>query len=229
MNNQSSMFLLTIRGNLAAATLEKAREVHNLNAGTPANIAAAQSLGDISHLVYVPMPHEGHAPAKDAGELLIMDFWNNLDGLNTFFADPHVQEGGAMIFSQRDPVVWAPAQGFASFNIPAPFGKNERVVIVARGTVKSMAEAQKLHNSSITKTIGKARKLGMLSHEAYFRMAAPGTPEALEFFGVDVWTSAEGLGDFYSDEDFLAGFNEIFTAEAADSAWMHPQGNWVEW
>jgi len=140
-----------------------------------------------------------------------------------------VQEGGAMIFSDRDPVVWTPAEGFTSFNIPAPTGKNERIIAVVRGTVKSVAEAKELHNTVMAKTIGKARKNGMLSHEAYFRMAAPNSPEALEFFVVDVWMSAEGLGEFYGDEDFLAGFNHLFTSEAADSVWVHPKGEWIEW
>ena len=93
-------------------------------------------------------------------------------------------------------MVWAPAEGFTSFHIPAPFGKNDRIVAVARGTVKSMAEAKKLHNTAMAKTISKARKLGMLSHEAYFRMAAPNSPEALEYFQVDVWMSGEGMGDY---------------------------------
>ena len=229
MNDSLSLYLLTIRGTLAATSLDAARDVHNQTAGAPANIAAAQALGDVSHMVYVPMPHDGHIQAEGAGEFLIMDMWNSMEGLNTFFADPHVQQGGAMIFSQRDPVVWATAEGFASFHIPAPFGKNERLVTVARGTVKSKSEAQRLHNTAIGKTLGKARKLGMLSHEAYFRMAAPGSAEALEFFGVDVWMSGEGMGDFYGDDDFLAGFNQIFTAEAADSVWVHPRGNWIEW
>ena len=229
MSNQSSLYLLTIRGRLAAATLDAARDVHNQTAGAPANIAAAQGLGDVSHMVYVPVPHDGHAVGKGAGEFLVMDLWNNLEGLNTFFADPHVQQGGEMIFSERDPVVWAEADGFTSFHIPAPYGKNERLVTTVRGTLKSRAEAQKLHNISVSKTISKGRKLGMLSHETYFRLAAPGSAEALEFFGVDVWMSADGLGDFYSNEDFLACFNEIFTAEAADALWVHPKGDWVEW
>ena len=134
-----------------------------------------------------------------------------------------------MIFRDRDPVVWAPAQGFVNFHIPAPFGKNDRIVAVVRGTVNPKEEAQKLHNTAMTKTISKARKLGMLSHEAYFRMAAPDTPQAREFFAVDVWANGDGLGDFYSDEDFLAGFNHLFTAEAADSVWIHPKGDWTEW
>ena len=229
MDDPLTLYLLTIRGTLAADTLEAARKIHNQTAGDPAGVAAAQSLGDVSHMVYIPMPHDGHAQAKGAGEFLIMDLWTSIDGLNTFFSDKQVQEGGALIFSQRDPVVWAPAEGFVSFHIPAPFGKNDRIIAIVRGTVNSKEEAQRLHNTAITKTIGKARKLGMLSHEAYFRMAAPNSPEALELLVVDVWMNGEGMGDFYGDEDFLAGFNHLFTAEAADSVWVHPAGDWIEW
>ena len=229
MNDQLTLYLLTIRGTLSPDTLEAARKVHNQTAGNPDGVAAAKSLGDVSHMVYVPMEHDGHAKAEGAGEFLIMDLWYSMDGLNTFFADKQVQQGGAMIFSERDPVVWAPAEGFTSFHIPAPFGENDRIIAIVRGTVNSKEEAQKLHDTAMTKTISKARKLGMLSHEAYFRMAAPGSPEALEFLGVDVWMNGEGMGDFYGDEDFLAGFNHLFTSEAADSVWVHPKGDWIEW
>jgi len=227
--NDLTLYLLTIRGTLSPATLEAARKVHNQTAGNPDGVAAAKSLGDVSHMVYVPMEHDGHDKPKGAGEFLIMDLWYSIDGLNTFFSDHQVQEGGNMIFSQRDPVVWAPAQGFTSFHIPAPFGNNDRIVTVARGTVNSIAEAKELHNTVMAKTISKARKLGMLSHEAYFRMAAPNSPEALEYFQVDVWMSGEGMGDYYGDEEFLAGFNHFFTAEASDSVWVHPKGDWIEW
>ena len=229
MNDQLTLYLLTIRGTLAPDTLEAARKIHNQTAGNPDGVAAAKSLGDVSHMVYVPMEHDGHAATKGAGEFLIMDLWTSTDGLNTFFSDHQVQEGGAMIFSERDPVVWAPAEDFVSFHIPAPFGNNDRIVAVVRGTVNSKEEAKKLHDTAMTKTISKARKLGMLSHQPYFRLAAPNSPEALEFFVVDVWMSGEGMGDYYGDEDFLAGFNHLFTAEAADSVWVHPKGDWIEW
>jgi len=229
MNDQLTLYLLTIRGTLAPPTLDAARSVHNQTAGNPDGVAAAQSLGDVSHMVYVPMPHDGHAKTNGAGEILIMDLWHSVEGLNTFFADKHVQEGAAAIFTERDPVVWAPAEGFVSFHIPAPFGKDDRIVAVVRGTVNSKEEAKKLHNEAMSKTISKGRKLGMLSHEAYFRMAAPNSPEALEYFGVDIWMNGESLGEYYGDEDFLASFTHFFTAEATDSVWVHPKGEWVEW
>ena len=97
MNDQLTLYLLTIRGTLSPVTLEEARKIHNQTAGDPAGVAAAKSLGDVSHMVYVPMPHAGHTKTKGAGEFLIMDLWYSMEGLNTFFADKQVQQGGAML------------------------------------------------------------------------------------------------------------------------------------
>jgi len=98
-----ALFLLSIRGTLSSATLEAARGIHNSTAGAPPNIAAAQSLGDLSHMVYVPL----EPPKQGAGEFLIMDIWNSMDGLNQFFANPQVQAQAGQIFTTRDPVVWS--------------------------------------------------------------------------------------------------------------------------
>jgi hypothetical protein len=218
-------YLLAIRGTLASATLEAARGIHNQTAGAPANVATAQALGDLSHMVYVPTEQ----PKTGAGGFLILDLWNNLDGLNQFFANPHVQEEGGRIFSGRDPVVWMPASGFHTYHFPAPYGKNERVVAVVRGKVRSHAEAQVVHNEIVAREVNKARKAGDMSHEAYFRLAPPGSPEALEFFAVDVWLSASGMGQYYQDPEFLRGFQNLFAAPPSTSTWVHPAGDWVEW
>lgn len=224
-----SVFLLTIRGRLAPATLEAARKIHNQTAGNPEGVTAAKSLGDVSHMVYIPAMHNGHDTAKGAGEFLIMDLWTSIEGLNTFFADKQVQEGGAMIFSERDPVVWGAAPGFTSYQIPAPFGMNDRFITTARATVRSVDEARKLHNAAVAKTISKARAAGNLSHESYFRLAAPGSPEALEWIGVDVWMRPDEMMSLYEDQEFLEGFNHMFTAEADTAVWVHPKGDWTEW
>lgn len=134
-----------------------------------------------------------------------------------------------MIFAQRDPVVWAAAPGFTSYQLPAPFGMNDRFITTARATVQSVDEARKLHNTAIAKTVSKARRAGNLSHNSYFRLAAPGSPEAMEWFGVDVWLSMENMMGYYEDEEFLEGFNHMFTAEADTAVWVHPKGDWVEW
>jgi hypothetical protein len=176
-------------------------------------------------MVYVPMAQTG----AEAGEFLIMDLWNNLEGLNQFFANPQVHEQAERIFSQRDPVVWAPAAGFHAHHFPAPYGQNERLVGIVRGLVRSRAEALAAHNATVEKHINQARAAGNLSHQAYFRLTPPGTPESLEFFAVDVWLNAAGMGEFYQDSAFMASVQNWFSGAPAADVWTHPQGDWVEW
>src|SRR5258705_4821856 len=92
----AATFLLTVRGTMAPGTLEEARELHNRTAGAPPGVAAARSLGDLSHNVYAGMADEHR------GELLFIDFWNSLSGLCRFFVNPQVQAGGDIVFGSRE-------------------------------------------------------------------------------------------------------------------------------
>jgi hypothetical protein len=218
----SQIFLLTIRGTLTPPSLEAARQVHNQTAGAPEGVAAARSLGDLSHMVYIPANQE-------YGELFIMDLWTSPTGLNQFFSDPQVQQGATMIFAQRDPVVWAPAEGFFSYHIPAPTGHDDRYLGVIRGTVASREKARTTMNAITSQGLHKARKLGYLSHEAYFRLTPPGSPESLELLAVDVWSNLDGMNEYYSDADFNHAFDGFFTSEPSTLVLKHPAGEWVEW
>ena len=224
-NGSMTVFLLSIRGTLSPASLEEARKVHNMTAGDPKGVEAAKSLGDLSHMVHVPTSK----PESGTGEFLILDQWNNLDGLNQFFANPHVQEQAGQIFSDRDPVVWAPATGFMDYHFPAPFGKNDRFVGVVRGTVKSHDDARKAHNEMIASTVNAARRAGSVSHETYFRVAAPGAPEGLEFFGVDVWNDHAGMDAYYDTPGLMEQLGNLFTGMPDATTWVRPAGDWVEW
>jgi quinol monooxygenase YgiN len=219
------LYLLSIRGTLAPSTLEDARTIHNRTAGAPESVAAARSLGDLSHMVYVPTGQ----PGGGAGEFLILDIWHSMEGLNSFFANPQVQEQAGQIFSGRDPVVWVPAEGLTSYYIPAPTGQNERYVGTVRGLVHSHPAARDVHNALIAAHVATARRRGNLSHGAFFRLAPPDAPEALEFFAVDTWMSAPGMQEHYSDPAFLQAFGELFAAQPDAATWQHPDGSWVEW
>src|SRR5258708_39131772 len=100
--------------------------------------------------------------------------------MNKFLDNPHVQEQAGQIFSDRDPVVWAPATGFMDYHFPAPFGKNDRFVGVVRGMVKSRAEAMKVHNALVESSVNKSRIRANLSHTAFFGLMPPGRPEAMK-------------------------------------------------
>jgi quinol monooxygenase YgiN len=220
-----AIYLLAIRGTLKSPTLEAARRIHNETAGAPANVAAAQSLGDLSHMVHVPVDR----PESGPSEFLILDLWNSMEGLNKFFANPQVQEQAGRIFSARDPVVWAPAEKFTSYHVPSPFGKNERFVAIARGTVSPRDDARARHNKIVADQINKARMAGNMSHQAFFRLAQPRSPEASEFLAMDVWMSAAGMDQHYQDQDLVRGFHDLFSSSASTSTWVHPPGDWVEW
>ena len=88
-----TLFLLTVEGIAAAPDRERTRQAHNLAAGSDQGVAAARAHGDLSHAVYVPA-----GPAATEDRLLFIDLWNSVEGLMRFFANPQVQQGGAMVF-----------------------------------------------------------------------------------------------------------------------------------
>ena len=226
MSTNDDIFLLAIRGTLKPKTLEDARSTHNLTAGNPAGVAAARALGDLSHNVFVTM---GETKGT-AGELLILDLWNNLDGFNKFFSDKQVQEGGAMIYAQVESrELWLPAHDFRSFILPAPADRNDRCVGLVRGTVRSREAAKAGFGQLAKDTINAARMEGQISHEIFFRMTPPGQPASPELLGVDVWMDAEGMGRFYSNPLHMAPLREVFTVPPATSTWKAPAGQWTEW
>src|SRR5688572_2749367 len=128
MAHNDDIFLLVIRGNLAPPTLEASREVHNATAGNDQGVAAARALGDLSHNVFTSLT----PPKSGAGELLIMDLWNDLAGFEKFFSDPQVKQGGGMIFTGRDSGTWTRAADIRSFAIPTPRAKTDRYVGLVR-------------------------------------------------------------------------------------------------
>jgi hypothetical protein len=95
--------------------------------------------------------------------------------------------------------------------------------------VHSRTEAQDTHNALVAAHTATARQRGNLSHEAYFRLAPPDAPEALEFFAVDVWMSESGMNQHYGDPAFLQAFGALFASAPSASTWQHPAGEWVEW
>lgn len=220
MTVERTQYLLTIRGTQGPATIDAARGIHNETAGAPQSVAAARSLGDLSHMVYVPFAGKS--------EILFMDVWNRAQGIQDFFANPIVQEQGGRMFSSREATVWKPAEGFHRFALPSPSSKSDRYVGLIRGTAKSLAKARECLDAMSIESLGEARKLGLVSHDVYVRVTPPGAAESLEILGVDTWNDGDGMAKFYqgAGEGMLA---DIFTGAPDPSMWKHPAGTWVEW
>jgi hypothetical protein len=206
--------------------VEDGRKTHNMTAGNPDGVAAARALGDLSHNVFVTL---GDTKGT-AGELLIMDLWNNLDGFNKFFSDKQVQEGGAMIFAEGvDRKLWRRADDIRSFILPTLANRNDRYVGLMSGVVRSRDTAKTVFDQMARDTINKARMEGQVSHEIFYLLPQPGQPAPLQLLGVDVWMDAEGMGRFYSDPKHMAPLRDVFVDAPTTSLWKRAAGEWIEW
>jgi len=225
MSNDSPIFL-TVRGKANAETLEAARALHNQTAGNPQGVAAAQSLGDFSHNVYVPVV--GAQSSAQAGELMFHDVWENPKGLMDFFSNPDVQKGGAALFKARDATVWMPAVGAFGFNLPSPALRTDRLIGMIRGQIGSAERAIETFKKVMGKSARDARRHGQLSHQLYIKMNPPGDSSPLELLGVDVWYDAAGMAEHYKTMN-MADLGPVFSAPPDASIWKSAPGQWVEW
>ena len=217
--------LFTVRGQLTAKDIEGGRTAHNMVAGSDQAVAAARSFSDLSHAVYVPID----PPKSGAGELLIIDYWNNPAGIGQFFSDPQVQQGGTLVYRDRDAVIWERTPGLPHFSLPAPMGRNERYVGLARGPVASREKAEKILTEALRQRANVSRAKGLLSREWFFRLGRPGEKPPLEAIGVDVWFDAAGMQEAYADPAEMDVLEGLFTGVPETSVWQKPKGAWVEW
>jgi hypothetical protein len=212
----SDLFQLVIRGKVKHGSLDACRNLHNETAGNPQGVAAARALGDLSHNVFVPLADA----ATVATELLFLDSWTSIDGMQKFFGDAQVQAGGGLMFETRDPVIATLADS-PCYSLLAPKERPQRFVGLVRGTVKSK-EATHAFLASYTKAIGAMRMSGLVSHQMFYRIDAPN-----ELIGIDLWHDAEAMQKAYAGD--TGGFYDLFTAKPATSMWKQPPGHWVEW
>ena len=216
--------LLTVRGKSKAANLEEARGTHNMTAGSAEGIATARSLGDLSHKVYTPLPG---TPADAVNELLFIDIWKDAEGLGKVFSDPQVQAGGDMLFSEREAAVWMPAEGAYGFDLPSPMHQAGNYLGIARGPIGEPQAVIDALGNALEPTLSAARQLGQVSHHLFIRVPMPGDEGPAEALGVDLWSSLEGMGEFYES---LSGFEGAYAAEPATSVWEQGVGGiWTEW
>jgi hypothetical protein len=218
--------LLTVRGTPLPKTLEEMRVIHNATAGSPPGIAAARSLGDLSHMVYAPFA-VGGAPV--AHELLFLDYWVHPKGIMDFFSNEDVVQQGTKLFASRDATIWMPAEGSYSYSLPAPRGKSERFVGIVRGPIASPDAAIAVFRTADIAGQQEARRRGLLSHQIFIKLAVPGDTSPAELLGVDVWNDAAGMNEHYGDAKHMGALGAAFTGRPQTSRWEQAPGQWSEW
>lgn len=226
MSNDSAVFL-TVRGKCLPPSLEEMRVIHNETAGSVPGIAAARSLGDLSHKVYAPVPAP-NTSAK-AGELMFFDWWQDAQGIMDFFANENVVQQGVKLFSAREPTIWMPAKGAFTYVLPAAAHRPERYVGMIRGPITNPEATLAIFRKADQKAQRTARARGLLSHELFIKLQAPGDKGPLELLGVDIWCDAKGMGEHYSDPAEMKALDGAFSGAPDASTWVQAPGHWSEW
>jgi hypothetical protein len=224
---ESAVFL-TVRGKYIPPSLESMRSVHNATAGSEQGIALARSMGDLSHNVFAPLLKSKQAGAE-AGEILFVDWWQNAKGLMDFFSNENIVQQGTKLFPSIDATVWMPARGSSSYTLPAPRAKGDRYLGMARGPIKSPEQAIETFASGDIKAQRDARRRGLVSHQLFIKLQAPGDSTPLEILGVDWWCDFDGMTEHYNDATHMAGLGGAFTGRPQTSVWEQPAGLWSEW
>ena len=219
----AATYLLTVRGTTAVPTLDAARQMHNATAGAPQSAAGARSLGDLSHNVFAPIG------TQLAGQLLFIDVWNSLSGLNTFFANPQVQAAAGELFTTRDGIVWSRLEGFGDYHVLTPKGRSVGAVGVLQATVSSIEAAAGAFAAYAAATINTARTYGIVSHSIWARVPNPGEAPPSEVIGVDFWMDADRMNEYYDLSLGFEHFDPVFAGAPDTSVWQAAPGDWVEW
>jgi hypothetical protein len=219
----ATTYLLTVRGSTVPSTLEETRNIHNSTAGAPQSAAGARALGDLSHNVYAPISKELD------GQLLFIDLWNSVSGLNMFFSNPQVQAAAGQLFSKRDGIVWSRLEGFGAFHLALPSGRSVGAVGVIQVPVTSVEQAAEAFTAYATATINTARSYGIVSHSNWLRVPNPGEAPTQELIGVDLWMDADRMNEYYELSLGFGHFGPVFTGAPDTSVWRAAPGDWVEW
>jgi hypothetical protein len=217
----ANLYLLTVLGKPNTGAPDAARELHNATAGNPGGVAAAKSLGDLSHNVFLP--------ASDGDErLLFLDTWNSPTGVGQFFSDAQVLEGGAALFADREAVLWMPASGFGSYVLPVPSNRSIGAVGIMRAPVASYEAAAAAFTADSTAKINPGRQLGQVGHQLWVPVPMPGSTPATEVLGVDFWLDEGDMNSWYASATY-DDLGPVFTGAPVTSTWTPAGADWIEW
>jgi hypothetical protein len=104
--------------------------------------------------------------------------------------------------------------------------QESHVLLTVRGTLKpkSLEAAKRLHNETAgsAQGIAAARALGDLSHKVYVPVPGAGEKDD-ELLFLDIWQTAQGLGQFFSNAHVQEQASNLFGARDA-AIWMPARG-----
>ena len=202
-----------------------------------ADLTAAQDYHDT-------LAAQGEQPAKDAGDFghdallgttllgttenafLGLDRWDNLAGLEAFYADPMFVQAFGMLFSAPPAVETFQYQpewhnwGDLTSGDSAP----QYFFVVVRGHLVEAdpAAAQMAHDAVAAGGEATAAMLGDMAHVVF-----TGVQDPQEFLAIDIWHDSTNIETLYTDPDFVMAFASLF--DAPPTIGVYQSTNWHQW
>lgn len=98
-----------------------------------------------------------------------------------------------------------------------------------RATVASAERAIEIFAAVDKKAQRDARRRGLVSHELFVKLAAPGDAGPIELLGLDLWCDYEGMTEHYGDKTHMTSLGDAFAGAPQATVWEQAGGNWSEW
>lgn len=90
-------------------------------------------------------------------------------------------------------------------------------VVTVRGRLKgNLAEAQKVHDATISQVSPQSRSMGSTGHQTYLN-----PEDEKEFLAIDFWNNLEGIQKLYSDPNLAVEFGKLFDGEPEVVIWTN--------
>ena len=218
----ATTYLLTVRGKVAAPSVADVRELHNATAGAPQGVAAARSLGDLSHNVY-------SAVNDGSDTILFIDHWNSLSGLGRVLRRP-AGPGGRRAAVRRarrgrvgpDERVRQPSSRAAV----GPVGRRRRrparrgqLARCGRGRVHRLRRGDDQHRAALRARVAQH----VVADRRPGGDRGAGDPRRRP---VDRRRADECVLELRLGYEHLG---PVFAGEPQTSVWQSAKGEWIEW
>ena len=215
----SAEYAVLVRGELFTTDLDEAQTLHDMLAS--GGEEAAKEAGDFGHDALLGTDILGTTP----NEFLGLDRWNDLAGLEAFYADPAFQEAFGMLFAAPPTVEVFAHQpewhGWGSLTAGDPHDPYFFVVVRGR-LADEPAASQAKHDAVAAGGEMDAKALGDVAHVVF-----TGVADSREFLAIDVWSASDGIAALYGDPAFQEAFATLF--EAPPSLGVYQSTSWHQW
>ncbi len=209
-----------VRGALASTDLAKMKTTHD--AVAKGGETAAKAAGDQSHDVLLGTKLLG----TTENEFMGLDTWNNLSGLQKFYADPNFIKAFSTLFkSAPAPEIFVKQDKWHGWgDLKSGDAHKPYYFVVARGTLKEKdaSKAKAAHDAVAAGGESIVKAAGDVAHIVF-----TGLKDPQEFMAIDIWKDSANIAKTYTDPNFAKGFAALFSGTPTIA--VYKSTDWHQW